>query len=113
MKQAMTWRLSLSHNASHGWRDRRNATKGQGSSIQEAVYILMPELCLHYFPGVIFANSNLPDNRFRICRSKEEIDELPEDSVDIFKRNIDRYIDRPNHPFSNGKFSVLDNLCYL
>ena len=45
----------------------------------------MPELWLRKtFPGVIFANSNLPENRFRICRSKEEIDELPEDSVDVF-----------------------------
>ena len=62
-------------------------------SVQEAVYILMPELWLRKtFPGVIFANSNLPEKRFRICRSKEEIDELPEDSTDIFKRNmIDRY----------------------
>ena len=35
------------------------------------------------YPSVISANSNLPENRFRICRRKEEIDELPEDSVDI------------------------------
>ena len=41
------------------------------------------------FPGVIFTNNNLPENRFRIF---SKIDELPEDSVDIFKRNIDRYI---------------------
>ena len=74
----------------------------------------MPELWLRRtFPGVIFANSNLPENRFRICRSKEEIDELPEDSVDIFKGNmIDRYIYRPNSTFSKGKYSVLDNFCY-
>ena len=25
---------------------------------------------------------------------------------------IDRYIDRPNHTFSNGKFSVLDDFFY-
>ena len=31
-------------------------------SVQEAVYILMPELWLRKtFPGVIFANSNLPE----------------------------------------------------
>ena len=75
-------------------------------SVQEAVYILMPELWLRKtFPGVIFANSNLPENRFRICRSKEEIDERPENSTDIIKRNmIDRYIDRPNRTFLNGKY---------
>ena len=55
----------------------------------------------------------MPENRFRICRSKEEIDELPEDSVDIFKRNmIDRYIDRPASTFSNGRYSILDSFCY-
>ena len=82
---------------------RAYATKRE-CSVQEAAYILMPELWLRKtVPGVIFANSNLPENRFRICRSKEEIDELPEDSVDIHKRNmIDRYIDRPNLNFSNG-----------
>ena len=85
-------------------------------SVQEAVYILMPELWLRktFRSGsVIFANSNIPENRFRICRSKEEIAELPEDSIDIFKRNmIDRYIDRPNHTFQNGKFAALDSFCY-
>ena len=83
-------------------------------SVREAVYILMPELWLRKTcPGVIFANSNLPENRFRICRSKEEIDELPEDSTDIFKRNmVDRYIDRPNRTFLKGKYRVLDDFCY-
>ena len=92
---------------------RAYATKRE-CSVQEAVYILMQELWLSKtFPGVIFANSNLPENRFRICRSKEEIDELPEDSVDIFKRNmIDRYIDRPTSTFSNGRYSILDSFCY-
>ena len=84
-------------------------------SVQEAVYLLMPELWLRKtFPGVVFANSNLPENRFRICRSREEIIELPEDSVDIFKRNmIDRYIDRPSCTFSNGKYSALDSFVML
>ena len=51
-------------------------------SVQEAVYLLMPELWLRKtFPGVIFANSNLPENRYRIVLSKEEIDELPEDKL--------------------------------
>ena len=83
-------------------------------SFQEAVYILMPELWLRKtFPCVLFANNNLPEKRFRICRSKKEIDELPEDSTDIFKRNmIDRYIDRPNRTFFNGKYGVLDRFCY-
>ena len=87
----------------------------ESAPVQEAVYILMPELCLteNYFSDVIFANSNLPENRFRICRSKEELEELPLDSVDIFKKNmIDRYLDRPNSTFSKGKYSILDSFCY-
>ena len=36
-------------------------------SVQEAVYLIMPELWLRKtFPGVVFANSNLPENRFRV-----------------------------------------------
>ena len=87
---------------------RAYATKRE-CSVQEAVYILMPELWLRRtFPGVIFANSNLPENRFRICRSKEEIDELPEDSVDIFKRNmIDRYIRQTQFYFLKRKIQCL------
>ena len=82
-------------------------------SVQEAVYIVMPELWFRKsFPGVVFANSNLPENRYRMCRSKKEIDELPGDSCDVFKRNmIDRYIDRPNTAFLGGKYKILDTLC--
>ena len=75
-------------------------------SVQEAVYHIMPELWLRKnCPGVVFGNSNLPENRYRMFRSQEEISELPEDSIDVFKRNmIDRYIDRPNSIINNGKF---------
>ena len=64
--------------------------------VQEEVYHIMPELWLRKtFPGVVFANSNLPEHRYRICRSEGELQEMPEDSTDIFKRNmLDRYIDR-------------------
>ena len=83
-------------------------------SVQEAVYHVMPELWLRKtFPGVVFANSNLPENRYRMFRSEEEINELPDDSTDIYKRNmLDRYMDRPNANFQNGKFSKIDKLCY-
>ena len=58
---------------------RAYATKKE-CSVQEAVYLVMPELWLRKsFPGIVFANSNLPENRYRMCRSKKEIDELPED----------------------------------
>ena len=58
-------------------------------SVQEAVYHVMPELWLRKtFLGVLFANSNLPEDRYRMFCSEEEIKELPEDSTDIYKRNM-------------------------
>ena len=83
-------------------------------SVQEAVYHIMPELWLRKsYPRVIFANSNLPGNRFRICLSEEEINELPEESTEIFKRNmLDRYLDRPDSAFQNGRFQILDQFCF-
>ena len=92
---------------------RAYATKRE-CSVQEAVYHVMPELWLRKtFPGVIFANSNLPENRYRMFRSEKEIKELPDDSIDIYKRNmIDRYIDRPDSVFQKGKYAKIDRLCY-
>ena len=83
-------------------------------SLQEAVYQLMPELWLRKtFPSVMFANTNLPNKRFRVCKSEEELSELPENSTDIFKKNnLDRYLDRPNTTFKNGRYRVLNNMCY-
>ena len=83
-------------------------------SVQEAVYHVMPELWLRKtFPGVIFANSNLPEHRYRVCRSEAELLEMPDDSTDVFKRNmLDRYIDRPNHRFAGGKYRELDTFCF-
>ena len=49
------------------------------------------------FPGVIFANSSIPEKRYWICHEEKDICQLPEDLRDVFKKNmIDRYIDRPN-----------------
>ena len=48
-----------------------------------------------------------------MCKTEEELRKLPEDSQDIFKRNmLDRYIDRANKTFLQGKFAVIDDLCY-
>ena len=83
-------------------------------SIQECVYHILPGQWLRKtFPGVIFANSNIPEKRFRLCLAEHEISELPEDSKKIFKQNmVDRYIDRPNSTSSSGKFAVLDAFCF-
>ena len=80
-------------------------------SIQECVYHVLPGQWLRRtFPGVIFANSNLPKKPFR---SENEIMSLPEDSKDIFKGNmVDRYIDCPNVASFGGKYSILDSFYY-
>ena len=43
----------------------------------------MPELWLRKtFPVVTFANTNLPNKRYRICKSQKEINKLSEESTD-------------------------------
>ena len=76
-------------------------------SLQEAVYQVMPELWLRkVFPGVLYANSNIPAKRVRMMLSKKEILELPEDSTDIHKRNVvSRYLIRPHD-------EMFEHLCY-
>lgn len=83
-------------------------------SVQEAVYHVMPELWLRKtFPAVVFINTNLPGKRYRIIQSEDKLSELPEDSNDVFKRNmLDRYFDRPNKMFKKGKYSIVDTMCY-
>ena len=56
-------------------------------SVQEAVYQCLPELWLRkIFPGVKYANTNIPQKRFKLLRSQNETGDLPDDSNDIFKR---------------------------
>ena len=77
-------------------------------SSQEAAYHIMPELCLRkVFPAAGNVNSNIPEKRVKIILSKREVSLLPEDSTDIFKRNIaSRYIIRPSE-------EVFNQLCYV
>ena len=67
-------------------------------SVQEAVYLVMPELWLQQtFPKMIFLNSNIPEKLYRIFRREEDLDELSDDNTDVFQRNmLDRYLDRPD-----------------
>ena len=45
--------------------------------------------------------------------SKKELNELPDDSINIFKKsNIDQYIIRRNALFGESKYSALDHFCY-
>ena len=83
-------------------------------SVQEAVYHILPELKLRrVFPAVQFVNTNLPGERVKVLLSEKELNELPDDSPNIFKKsNIDRYIDRPNKLYLGGKYAALDDFCF-
>ena len=65
------------------------------------IYQVMPELWLkkvYEDLGVLYnlyVNSNIPEKRVRMMLSKKEIFELPEDSTNIYKRNmVSRYFIR-------------------
>ena len=66
-------------------------------SSQECVYRCMPELWLRkIFPATVFVNTDLPDKRLRVTKSQQDLEELDDESTDIFKSNIiERYTLRP------------------
>ena len=84
-------------------------TNNRECSVQEYLYHVLPgQLLRKTFPGVIFANSNIPEKHFRVCLKEEESSELPENSQDIFQRNmLDRHKDCPNSSFANGKYAII------
>ena len=58
-------------------------------SSQECVYRSMPELWLRkIFPGTIFVSTDFPEKKVRVTKTQMELDELHDDSTDIFKSNI-------------------------
>ena len=58
-------------------------------------------------PKTVFVNTNVPDKRIHVAKSQEELDQLDDDSTDIFKSNvIKRYTIRPVLP-------IINNLCLL
>ena len=58
-------------------------------SSQECVYRCMPELWLRkIFPKTVFVNTDLPDKRVCVTKTTVELDELDDDSTDIYKSNI-------------------------
>ena len=60
-------------------------------SVQEAICYILPERKI--FLKVIFLNPNMLEKRYSIFKEKCRIDELPEDSTEIFHRNmLDRYL---------------------
>ena len=81
-------------------------------SSQECVYRCLPELWLRKtFPGTVFINTALCEQRVRTMKSKEQMAGLDDDSTDIFNSNIiERYSDRPDRNFMNGIYSGVENL---
>ena len=65
-------------------------------SVQEVVYLCLPELWLRkYFPKAAFINTSLPNDRIRILKPETELDEVNDDSTDIFKASlIEKYCQR-------------------
>lgn len=76
-------------------------------SSQECVYRCMPELWLRkVFAKTVFLSTDLPEKRVRVVKSQKELDELHDDSTDIYKSNIiERYSIRPS------AMPIIDNLC--
>ena len=75
-------------------------------SAQECVYRSLPELWLRKtFPGTVFVNTGLPQERLRIAKCQRELEELDDDSTDVFKSNIiERYS-------TNDRPHIVDHLC--
>ena len=76
-------------------------------SSQECVYRSMPELWLRkIFPGTIFVSTDFPEKKVRVTKTQMELDELHDDSTDIFKSNIiQHYSIRPT------SIPAVHNLC--
>ena len=66
---------------SNAWTYRTN----REMSVQKAVAIVLPKIWLKKISSAVtFANSILPEKRYRICQPEEEIKNLPEDKTDLF-----------------------------
>lgn len=57
----------------------------------------MPQLWLRkIFPATVFVSTDLPGKRERVTKSQQDLEELDDESTEIFKSNIiDRYSLRP------------------
>lgn len=75
-------------------------------SSQECVYRCMPELWLRkIFPATVFVNTDLVDKQVQNTKTKQELNDLDDESTDIFKSNIfKRYCIRP------ASIPAVDNL---
>ena len=79
-------------------------------SSQECVYRCMPELWLRkVFPKTIFVNTEFSDKWLRVAKSQQELDELDDESTDIYKSNIiEQYSLRPAHVKSTNDLCLAE-----
>ena len=100
--EAMKLAAKEAYESGHSTRERMKEVAkayrtNREMSIQEACAYTLPQIWLRKTsPQVVFANSNLPEKRYRVFKNEEEILEMDDDETNIFKRNmLDRYLDRP------------------
>ena len=64
----------------------------------ESIYRCMPDLWLRkIFPKTVFLSTDMPEKRLRVAKSQQELEEMDDESTDIYKSNIiERYSIRPN-----------------
>ena len=76
-------------------------------SSQECVYRCMPELWLRkIYPATVFVSTDPPDKRVRVAKLQDELDEVDDDSTDVFNSNIiERYSITPE------SIPAVSNLC--
>ena len=80
-------------------------------SILKAVYHILRELKLRrIFLAVYFVNTNLPEDRIQVLLPEKELSELPDNTLNIFKRsNTVCYMARLSSAFCHGEYSVLNH----
>ena len=67
-------------------------------SSQEAAYSLSNLKLIHTSRRFVYLNTRRPSQRFKILKSRKELDDLSDNSTDVFERNIhDYYQQRPRN----------------
>ena len=83
-------------------------------SSQEWIYRCIPQLWLRkVFPGTVFVSTDLPEKRIRVTKSQHELEDLDDDSSNIFKSKIvERYCITPYSIPSIEKLCVAEFAAY-
>lgn len=86
--------------------DIRNGLKKIGAAFLSTREVSSQECVPKIFPAAVYVSTDLPDKRVRIAKCQEELEELDDESTDVYKSNInERYTERPHN------ISSVNNLC--